>query len=85
MADVAEPLLDGRPHLLLHDVDVVVVEPEVAAAVLDEAPPHRQDVRLVRLQHLPHQALRQLVLALPQPLLQPRPETKEIDIQLCDE
>ena len=54
MADVAEPLLDGRPHLLLHDVDVVVVEPEVAAAVLDEAPPHRQDVRLVRLQHLPH-------------------------------
>ena len=27
MADVAEPLLDGRPHLLLDDVDVVVVEP----------------------------------------------------------
>ena len=54
MSDVAEPLLDGRPHLLLHDVDVVVVQPEVAAAVLDEAPPHRQDVRLVRLQHLPH-------------------------------
>ena len=54
MPNVAEPLLDGRPHLLLDDVDVVVVEPKVPAAVLDEAPPHRQDVRLVRLQHLPH-------------------------------
>ena len=55
MPNVAQPLLDGRPHLLLHDVDVVVVQSQVSATVLDEPPPHGEDVGLVRLQHLPHQ------------------------------
>ena len=35
----AESLLDGLAHALLHDVDVVVVQPQVAHAVLDQPAP----------------------------------------------
>ena len=35
----AQALLDGLPHALLHDVDVVVVQPQVPHAVLDQTPP----------------------------------------------
>ena len=45
------------PHLLLHHMDVVVVEHQVPHKVLDQPPPPRQKVRLVRLQHLPHKTL----------------------------
>ena len=34
-----ESLLDGLAHALLHDVDVVVVQPQVAHAVLDQTTP----------------------------------------------
>ena len=47
--------LDGLPHLLLNDVDVVVVEPEISNAILDQAAPAAQNVRLIRLQNLAHQ------------------------------
>ena len=43
------------------DVDVIVVEPEVAYKVLDEAPAPTQNVRLVRLQHLTKQFAHVLV------------------------
>ena len=39
MALDAQALLDGLAHALLHDVDVVVVQPQVAHAVLDQTPP----------------------------------------------
>ena len=40
--------------------------------------PPGEEVWFVGLQHLPHQALRQLVLALPQSVLQPRPDTENL-------
>ena len=43
-----ESLVDGEPHPLLDDVDVVVVDDEVAAEVLDPAPVLSDELRLVR-------------------------------------
>ena len=64
------PHLDSLPHLLLDDVDVVVVEAKISDAILDEPSPAGQDVRLVRLQHLLHQALGCLVPSLLKTLLE---------------
>lgn len=76
MTLLGEALLDGVTHLLLEDVDMVIVQHQVADKILNKSSSSCQQIRLVCLKNLSHQPLWQLIFALLQPLLNTRSEVR---------
>ena len=68
--------LNGFTHLLLNNVDVIVVEPQIPHEILHENPPPSQGMRLVSLHHFSHQAFGHFILGPLQLVLNNVPEIR---------